>query len=178
MDTQTNAEMAKSRKGTGAAVVEPAIKSGGKAGKADLLMQPSRMARVLGLYKNAKGVKGGVERFGSKTPIFVAAVVESIIREVFAAANDEANPPGSKGAKNRITDEDVIHSVRGNKDLNKMMAGLVVLSRAGIHRKQVSKSILCEFDRKKMKAKKEDEEEEAEGDEEEAQEEEAQEEEE
>ena len=148
-------------------VVEPTMKSGGKAGKADLIMQPSRMARVLGLYKNAKGVKGGVERFGSKTPIFVAAVVESIVREVFAAANDEANPPGTKGTKNRITDEDVIRSVRGNKDLNKMMAGLVVLSRPGIHRKQVSKSIICEFDRKKMKTKKDDEEDDAEGDEEE-----------
>ena len=167
MDTQTNTEMAKSRKGTGAVVVEPTMKSGGKAGKADLIMQPSRMARVLGLYKNAKGVKGGVERFGSKTPIFVAAVVESIVREVFAAANDEANPPGTKGTKNRITDEDVIRSVRGNKDLNKMMAGLVVLSRPGIHRKQVSKSIICEFDRKKMKTKKDDEEDDAEGDEEE-----------
>lgn len=86
--------------------------SASRSKKAGLTMPVSRINRHLKISKL-------MDRVGSSTPVYMAAVVEYIIAEVIEIAGNKVKNDGRK----RMTPADVAYAIRTDRELNKLMEG-------------------------------------------------------
>jgi|EP00966_Prymnesium_polylepis_P168686 histone H2A len=90
-----------------------------KSQKAGLTFPISRLNHVLKR-------KSGMKRVGASAPVFLTAVAEYVVAEIINIAG--AHTKAAKPVRKRITPEDVSLAIRGDEDLSKLCASVVVYS--------------------------------------------------
>ena len=91
---------------------QPKKPSASRSKKAGLMMPVSRINRHLKISKV-------MDRVGSSTPVYMAAVMEYVIAEVVEIAGNKVKKDGRK----RLTPADVAYAIRTDRELNKLMEG-------------------------------------------------------
>lgn len=84
-----------------------------KTAKAGLLLPVSKVNRHLRSSKKSQRVGGGA-------PVYLTAVLEYAIAEIFEAAMAQL------GKRKRITPTDLLKGIRGDKELNQLLGGVSV----------------------------------------------------
>jgi hypothetical protein len=114
----------------------------GKAGKAGLILNPSRVDKRL-------RVQSGVKRVGGVTSIFVTAGVEHVLIEILKASVAEAEANKKKG----IAAEHVVAAVRSHSDLWRALDGMVFTSQDELPK--ATPYVTSTFDKERAKKRKE-----------------------
>ena len=113
----------------------------GKAGKAGVVLNPSRVDRRL-------RVQSGVKRVGGVTSIFVTAGVEHVLCEILKAAKAEADASKKKG----IAAEHVVAAVRSHSDLWRALDGMTFTAHEELPK--ASAYVTSTFDKERAKQRK------------------------
>lgn len=158
MPAKTSADNGGSKtrsKGGGDVAKSGKKKAQSRSDKAGLTMSVSKVHNHMLKHKKHPNSKG-VTRVSVGGPVWVTAAIEYFAAELIEQAGNKAVDPKQKGgARKRITAADVLNALRGDKELNKAMAGFRVLLGDKISGKEISDELLTKEEKYKRETAKE-----------------------